>query len=114
MIGVFQMLSKILKPTFKNSKFYSSAVYSQSTLNKDKVITDIVDYTFDFKIQSPEALKVSRYTIMDALGCGILALTFNECNKLLGPTVEGTTVTNGVLFFFNIFKVFVYQEQILN
>jgi 2-methylcitrate dehydratase PrpD len=108
------MFSKILKPTFKNKKFYSSAVYSQSTLNKDKVITDIVDYTFDFKIQSPEALKVSRYTIMDALGCGILALTFNECNKLLGPTVEGISVTNGFIYLLTFSKVSVYQEQILN
>jgi len=32
---------------------------------------------------------------MDTLGCGLLALRFPECTKLLGPLVEGTTVPNG-------------------
>ena len=33
---------------------------------------------------------------MDTLGCGLLALTFNDCRNLLGPYVEGTTVPGGV------------------
>ena len=32
---------------------------------------------------------------MDAIGCGILALRFPECTKLLGPVVPGTHVTSG-------------------
>ncbi len=32
---------------------------------------------------------------MDTLGCGLLALRFPECTKLLGPQVEGTFVPNG-------------------
>jgi 2-methylcitrate dehydratase len=32
---------------------------------------------------------------MDTLGCGLLALRFPECTKLLGPLVEGTVVPNG-------------------
>jgi len=32
---------------------------------------------------------------MDTLGCGLLALRFPECTKLLGPQVEGTVVPNG-------------------
>jgi 2-methylcitrate dehydratase len=32
---------------------------------------------------------------MDTLGCGLLALRFPECTKLLGPQVEGTLVPNG-------------------
>lgn len=41
-------------------------------------------------------MKTSRYVILDALGCAILALNFKECTKLLGPTVPGTVVPNGV------------------
>ena len=32
---------------------------------------------------------------LDTLGCGLEALKFKECSKLLGPTVEGTVVPNG-------------------
>ena len=33
---------------------------------------------------------------MDTIGCGILALSFEDCKKLLGPYVKGTVVPNGV------------------
>jgi 2-methylcitrate dehydratase len=33
--------------------------------------------------------------MIDALGCGLEALKFESCTKLLGPIVEGTTVPNG-------------------
>lgn len=32
---------------------------------------------------------------MDTLGCGLEALRFHECTKLLGPVVDGTVVPNG-------------------
>jgi 2-methylcitrate dehydratase len=32
---------------------------------------------------------------MDALGCGVLALRYPECTKLLGPIIPGTVVPNG-------------------
>ena len=32
---------------------------------------------------------------LDSLGCGLEALRFSECQKLLGPVVEGTIVPNG-------------------
>ena len=33
---------------------------------------------------------------MDTLGCGLLALTFDDCKNLLGPYVENTQVPGGV------------------
>lgn len=33
--------------------------------------------------------------LLDTLGCGLEALRFKECTKLLGPIVEGTIVPNG-------------------
>ncbi|KAL0488561.1 aconitate hydratase [Acrasis kona] len=64
--------------------------------HKDKALTDIVDYVIDFTPTSEEARQTARYCLIDALGCGILALGFKECVKMLGPVVEGTVVPNGV------------------
>jgi len=61
----------------------------------DKVITDIVDYTFDYKITSDLALSTAYYCFLDTLGCGFEALTYPACTKLLGPIVKGTLVPNG-------------------
>ncbi len=63
--------------------------------NPDRVIIDIVDYVTDFVIDQPEALETARYCLMDTLGCGLLALRYPECTKLLGPIVPGTIVPNG-------------------
>ncbi len=61
----------------------------------DKVIQDIADYVLDYEVTSEEALTTARYCLMDTLGCGLLALRFPECTKLLGPVVEGTQVPQG-------------------
>lgn len=37
----------------------------------------------------------ARWVFLDTLGCGLKALEFPQCTKLLGPVVEGTTVPNG-------------------
>ena len=62
----------------------------------DAVIAKIADYTDQYKINSAEAYDTARYCLMDSLGCGILALRFPACAKLLGPVVPGTTVPGGV------------------
>jgi 2-methylcitrate dehydratase len=61
----------------------------------DQVLVDIADYVCDYEINSDEAFDTARNCLMDTLGCGLLALRFPECTKLLGPLVEGTTVPNG-------------------
>ncbi len=61
----------------------------------DQVIVDIVNYVTDFVVDQPEALETARYCLMDTLGCGLLALRYPACTKLLGPIVPGTTVKNG-------------------
>jgi 2-methylcitrate dehydratase len=62
----------------------------------DTVITDIADYVINYKITSEEAYRTALYCLMDTLGCGILALSFPECTKMLGPVVPGTVVPHGV------------------
>lgn len=61
----------------------------------DQVLKDIADYVCDYEIDSDEAFNTARNCLMDTLGCGLLALRFPECTKLLGPIVEGTMVPNG-------------------
>lgn len=61
----------------------------------DKVLTDIVDYVLNFKITNDLAWKTAQYCLLDTLGCGLEALTYPACTKLLGPIVKGTVVPNG-------------------
>ena len=62
----------------------------------DKVLTDIASYVCDYRIESEEAIQTAWYCLLDTIGCGILALRFPECVKLLGPVVPGTVVPHGV------------------
>ncbi len=62
----------------------------------DKVLVKIADYALNISIESKEALTTARYCLMDTLGCGLLALTFDDCKNLLGPYVENTQVPGGV------------------
>ena len=61
----------------------------------DKVLTDIVDYALDYKITSDLAYETARYCLIDTLGCGLEALEYPACTKLLGPIVPGTVVPQG-------------------
>ncbi|TPG70548.1 2-methylcitrate dehydratase [Brevibacillus laterosporus] len=65
-------------------------------LNKtDELIEQITDYVLHKEITSSEAYETARYVLLDTLGCGILALNYPECTKLMGPIVAGTVVPHG-------------------
>lgn len=61
----------------------------------DTVLCDIVDYVLNHEITSECAYETARLCLMDTLGCGILALNFAECTKLLGPVVPGADLKGG-------------------
>lgn len=61
----------------------------------DMLIEEITDYVLNKDITSEEAFQTAQYVLLDTLGCGILALDYPECTKLLGPVVPGTIVPNG-------------------
>jgi len=61
----------------------------------DQVLSDIADYVLEFEINSDLALKTAHACLIDTLGCGLEALEYPECTKLLGPIVPGTVVPNG-------------------
>lgn len=61
----------------------------------DVLLEEIADYVLHKEIKSLEAFQTARYVLLDTIGCGMLALSYPECTKLLGPIVPGTVVPNG-------------------
>jgi 2-methylcitrate dehydratase len=61
----------------------------------DEVLNQIADYVSSPLIASDEAFATARLCLLDSLGCGLLALNFPECTKLLGPVVPGATLAGG-------------------
>jgi 2-methylcitrate dehydratase len=62
----------------------------------DTLLTAIAEYVTSGAAYGDLAYQTARYALLDAIGCGLLALRFPECTKLLGPIVPGTVVPNGV------------------
>src|SRR5690554_1380884 len=62
----------------------------------DQELVDIAEYAVRHEIDSTEAYETARYCLLDSLACGILALRYPACTKLLGPVVEGAEMPNGV------------------
>jgi 2-methylcitrate dehydratase len=61
----------------------------------DKVLTLIADYVTKYEVASKEAYDTARYCLMDTLGCGLEALEYPACTKLLGPIDPETVVPHG-------------------
>ena len=61
----------------------------------DKVLLDVAEYVDSYEIQSAAAREISRYCLIDSLGCAFEALDHEDCTRLLGPTVPGTAVPHG-------------------
>jgi 2-methylcitrate dehydratase len=72
-----------------------SAPVSNVRPKPDRVLVDIADYVAKHEIKSAEAYNTARLCLMDTLGCGLEALDYPACTKLLGPLVPGTTIAKG-------------------
>src|SRR4029077_3237376 len=72
-----------------------SAPVSNVRPKPDRVLVDIADYVARYEIKSAEAFNTARLCLMDTLGCGLEALEYPACTKLLGPLVPGTTIAKG-------------------
>ncbi|HKW81010.1 MAG TPA: bifunctional 2-methylcitrate dehydratase/aconitate hydratase [Casimicrobiaceae bacterium] len=72
-----------------------SAPISNVRPEPDRVLVDIADYVAGETIGSDEAYDTARYCLIDTLGCGLEALSYPACTKLLGPIVPGTVVPDG-------------------
>ena len=62
----------------------------------DSLLIKIAEYVSNSKIESELAFSTARNCLIDTIGCGLLALTFPACTKMLGPIVPETHVPNGV------------------
>ncbi|MCP3708502.1 bifunctional 2-methylcitrate dehydratase/aconitate hydratase [Paraburkholderia sp. CNPSo 3274] len=72
-----------------------SALISNVRPQPDQVLVDIVDYVLCFRVDRALALTTARHCLIDTLGCGLEALSYPACTKLLGPIVPGTIVPHG-------------------
>ena len=72
-----------------------SAAVSNVRPKPDKVLVDIADYVAKHRIGSDLAYETARNCLIDTLGCGLEALGYPACTKLLGPIVPGAVVPNG-------------------
>ena len=62
----------------------------------DEVLGEIADYVLECDVTaSREAMSTARHALMDSLGCGLLALSYPACAKLLGPVVPGAEMRGG-------------------
>tara|TARA_B100001964_G_scaffold245060_1_gene329601 strand:- start:1791 stop:3230 length:1440 start_codon:yes stop_codon:yes gene_type:complete len=62
----------------------------------DSVIENIVDYVLNQDVSaSEEAMETARYCFMDTIGCGLYALQYPACTKMMGPIVPEATLDNG-------------------
>src|SRR6266576_5625427 len=61
----------------------------------DSVLVDIADYVLDGRIDSALAYETARHCLIDTLGCGLEALEYPACTKLLGPVVPGAVAPYG-------------------
>ncbi len=61
----------------------------------DPLLRALADYVTGAPIDSDEAYSTARYCLMDTLACGMLALEYPACTKLLGPVVPGADMPGG-------------------
>ena len=73
-----------------------SSNITKSNQPYDQEIIDIVDYVENYEIKSPVAYETAWNCFMDTLGCGLEALEYEACTKLMGPVVKGANLENGV------------------
>jgi 2-methylcitrate dehydratase len=61
----------------------------------DRLLQEIADYTLTGRIDRAEAWETARYCLLDALGCGLLALSYPACANLIGPVVPEAVLPGG-------------------
>jgi 2-methylcitrate dehydratase len=60
----------------------------------DALFTEIARYVTE-PIESEAAFDTAALSLADSLGCAMLALSFPECRRRLGPAVEGALMARG-------------------
>ena len=71
------------------------SISSSSDRVYDSVLLEIANYAAFQHEFSKEALETARWCLLDSLGCGLLALEYPACTRMLGPVVPRATLPNG-------------------
>ena len=61
----------------------------------DSLLAALADYALTPPVLSAEAYDTARWCLLDTLACGIQALSYPACTKLLGPIVPGASLAWG-------------------
>lgn len=61
----------------------------------DDIVAQIADYLLSAPAFSDATYTTARACMMDALGCGMLALEDPKCTRILGPIVPGAEMQSG-------------------
>ena len=62
----------------------------------DALLLELARFAHAPVIDSALAMETAHYCLMDTLACGLMALRYPACTRLLGPIVRGATlVTDG-------------------
>lgn len=61
----------------------------------DAALLEVADYVTGYEVRDPATYNMARLCLMDAIGCAIEALKFEDCTRLLGPTVPGALFPGG-------------------
>ena len=64
----------------------------------DSLLVEIAEYVSTYNIESDLALETAKNCLIDTIGCGLLALKFPACTKMLGPLVNDTKVPYAVSY----------------
>jgi 2-methylcitrate dehydratase len=71
----------------------------------DSLLVEIADYALGTNSFSHLARETARLCLLDSLGCGLLALNYPACTKMLGPFIPGLEMPQGVPIPGNSFRL---------
>ena len=61
----------------------------------DAALVAIAAYARNFTVHGAAPYDTARYCLMDTLACGLQALKYPACRRLLGPVVPGAVMPGG-------------------
>jgi 2-methylcitrate dehydratase len=61
----------------------------------DALLVEIARYAREATIDSALAFATARHCLMDTIACGLMALQYPACRRVLGPVVPGATLPGG-------------------